>query len=124
MNRARKFLLLPLLGLGLAACGQTAAPEVAAAPSPAAHMVAVQLPAVPQADPAEEFLTRLFPAGDVDPATASTLVELGQNVCDGFTAQVPVATMTGTLAEQHGMTAAEADEFVAAARSTLCEPRV
>jgi hypothetical protein len=113
MKKLARLIAFPALALGLGACaGQT----VTDSPAPAvAAAVAASAPS-----PENAFLTDLL-GPDADVTDAASLIELGWNTCDGFTAGVPVETMTDTLVRFHGMSEAEATAFIATASADLCE---
>lgn len=68
----------------------------------------------------EAYLTGLAEDADFTEAQAQRLTEAGHLVCDGFTADVPVAVMTSTLMDQYALTGPEAMTLVNQAGVTLC----
>lgn len=95
---------------------------VPATPAPAAvapaAVAAVETPDPVEVDP---FLTALVGEGtDLDAAHAATLSEAGDLVCEGFTAEVPVAVMSATLMDLYELSGEEAMRLVNVAGETRC----
>lgn len=59
-------------------------------------------------------------AADYDPATAAAILTAADQVCEGFTAEVPLTTMEQTVTEASGLPPATAHVFVAVALRLHC----
>jgi hypothetical protein len=76
-------------------------------------------PVTAHLDDPDPLIAALIPGGEVTDARAETLLIAADQVCEGLTADVPIATMTTQLVYL-GMTGEEARAFVDVADRVHC----